>query len=210
MAILDWIQKSGVAHTIKDLEKHLPSVASINGMAVKEYIQALSDENAIRIEKIGSGNWYWCFMSDEKLKRETALSKAREERDKVYETVESLQAKVEEAGAAREEEEDNDMLMESANDRKALITKHAALLKETETLRSELASYSENDPVEVERRKEQIRQHRLKAEKWTEQIQSMETWVKKTACADKDIFLSMKKNWYGEEFDEEEGGLKEL
>jgi hypothetical protein len=207
--ILDWIQRSGVAHTIRDLEKHLPSIASINGMAVKEYIQALSDENAIRIEKIGSGNWYWCFMSDEKLEKETALNKAREERDKVFETVESLQIKVEEAGTAREEDDD-DMLMESGNDRKSLMTKYAALFKEMETLRTELASYNENNPVEVERRKEQIRHYKLEVEKWTDQIQSMEAWVKKTAGADKSTFMLMKRNWYGDEFDEEEGGLKEF
>jgi hypothetical protein len=198
-----------VAHTIKDLEKHLPLVASINGMAVKDYIQALADENAIRIEKIGSGNWYWCFLSDEKLKKETALSKAQEEREKVSEMVNSLQVKVEEAGAAREDEED-DMLMESGNNRKALTAKHALLAKEMEMLGAELASYSENDPVEVEKRKEQIHLHRLDAERWTDQIQSMEAWVKRSAGADKDTFMAMKKNWYKDQFDEEEGSLKEL
>jgi hypothetical protein len=34
-AALTYMQKSRVAHTIKDLEKHLPSVAQINGMQVK-------------------------------------------------------------------------------------------------------------------------------------------------------------------------------
>ena len=32
---LTYMQKSRVAHTLKDLEKHLPSVAQINGMQVK-------------------------------------------------------------------------------------------------------------------------------------------------------------------------------
>jgi hypothetical protein len=34
-AALTYIQKSRACHTIKDLEKHLPSVAQINGMQVK-------------------------------------------------------------------------------------------------------------------------------------------------------------------------------
>ena len=33
--IITYLQKSRVAHNIKDLEKHLPSVASINVMQVK-------------------------------------------------------------------------------------------------------------------------------------------------------------------------------
>jgi hypothetical protein len=178
-------------------------------MAVKDYIQALSDENAVRIEKIGSGNWYWCFMRDERLKKDIALSKVQEERDKVSDMVEALQVKVEEAGAAREDEED-DMLMENGNDRRTLTVKNTALEKEVETLKAELASYSENDPVEVESRKEQIQLHISDAEKWTDQIQSMEFWVKRTTGADKDTFMAMKKNWYGDQFDEVDGGLNEL
>ena len=34
-SIITYFQKSRVAHNIKDLEKHLPAVASINGMQVK-------------------------------------------------------------------------------------------------------------------------------------------------------------------------------
>lgn len=34
-SITTYFQKSRIAHNIKDLEKHLPSVASINGMQVK-------------------------------------------------------------------------------------------------------------------------------------------------------------------------------
>jgi hypothetical protein len=178
-------------------------------MAVKDYIQALSDENQIRVEKIGSGNWYWSFLSDEKAKKVDALSRTQEERDRAIEMVESLQAKVDEASADREDDHD-DTLMESGNDRKTLTLKHAALTKEMEMLRTELASYSENDPIEVERRKQQITLLKLDAERWTDGIQGMEAWVKKTAGVDKDTFIAMKRNWYGDEFDDEEGCLKEI
>ncbi|KAI5290254.1 hypothetical protein KEM55_008633, partial [Ascosphaera atra] len=57
---------SRTCHTLKDLEKTLPSVASINAMQVKDYIQALHDENKIHVEKIGSGNWYWAWANEEK------------------------------------------------------------------------------------------------------------------------------------------------
>ncbi|KAF2429937.1 hypothetical protein EJ08DRAFT_697961 [Tothia fuscella] len=204
--ILQWIQKSGVAYSFKDLEKYVPQIASINGMQVKEYIQALTDENQIRVEKIGSGNWYWCFMSDEKIKKETALARAQEERDKASAAVEDLQAKVEEAGAAREE---GDEEVEEGMDRKSLTTKNEDLTKEVEGLKVELASYSENDPVEVEKKKERIEEYKMEAEKWTEQIQSMEGWMKKNSV-DKVTLKNMKKNMYGDEYDEEDGGLREL
>lgn len=80
-------------------------------MHVKDYLQALADDNKIRVEKIGSGNWYWSFLSDEKKARDSALEKAQDEFNKINATVAELQAKVDEAGAARAEDED--ILMET-------------------------------------------------------------------------------------------------
>jgi hypothetical protein len=72
---------------------------------------ALSDDNKIRVEKIGSGNWYWSFPADEKKAKDAALEKAQEEYSKANATVTELQAKVDDAGAARAEDED--MLLET-------------------------------------------------------------------------------------------------
>lgn len=109
--ILAWFHKTAVAHSIKDLEKTLPQVGSISGMQVKDYLQALQDENMIRVEKIGSGNWYWSFPSDAKKAKEAALETAQDEYNKANATVVELQAKVDGAGAARGEEDD--VLMET-------------------------------------------------------------------------------------------------
>jgi ketosteroid isomerase-like protein len=84
----------------------IPSVASINGMAVKDYLQALQDDSLISAEKIGSGNWYWSFPSEAKKAKEAMLAKAQEEFDKTNATVTELQAKVDQAGAARAEDEE--------------------------------------------------------------------------------------------------------
>jgi len=180
-------------------------------MQVKEYIQAVTDENMIRVEKIGSGNWYWSFLSDEKISKETALEKARADNGKAVATVKDLQRQVDEAGAAREDDDDDDdMLMEAGSDRKTMMLKHAELTKEIERLRTDLAAYSENDPVEVEKRKDLVAAHKEQAERLTEQIEEMEGWFRKMAGSDKEQFKAMKKNWYGDEYDEEEAGLKEL
>lgn len=108
--VLAWFHKTAAAYSIRDLEKALPSVASINSMQVKDYLQSLSDDNKIRMEKIGSGNWYWSFPSEEKRAKEASLEKAQEEHDKAAAIVDELQAKIDEAGAARAEDEE--MLMD--------------------------------------------------------------------------------------------------
>lgn len=139
------------------------------------------------------------------------LARVAGERDKAFGVEEELRAKVEAAEAEREEDEDDDMLMgEGGDSRKTLLAKQVALAKELETTRTELAAYKENDPVEVEKRKELARSRKAEAEKWTEQILSMEGWFKKQVGGDKVQFAGMKQNWYGDEFDEEEGELREL
>ena len=34
-------------------------------MAIKDLIKDLTDENRVKVEKIGSGNWYWCWAGEE-------------------------------------------------------------------------------------------------------------------------------------------------
>jgi Mnd1 HTH domain len=199
--VLGWIQRSGTAHNIKDLEKALPSVASCHAMQVKELIQNLTDDNLVRVEKIGSGNWYWSFPSEVQLRKEEAVAKAQEENAKATAMAEELQGKVDEASAAREDDDD---------DRPALMKRQAALRKEVEGLRAELTSYSEDDPVEIEKRRERTLACRKEAEKWTDQILSMECWIKAQAGGNREQFAMMQRDWYGAEFDEEEGGLREF
>jgi Mnd1 HTH domain len=209
--IVRWIQKSGTAHTFKDLEKTLPTVASINGMQVKDYIQAITDDNLIRVEKIGSGNWYWSFLSDEKIRKEQALEKALTDKEKVAAIVMELQLKVDDAGAERvDNDDDDDMLMDGGGDRKTMTLKHTELEKELNKLRLELAAYSNNDPIEVENQRKAVNKSKLEVEKYTEQILEMEGWFKKQVGGDKEQFKAMKKQWYGDEYDEEEVALREL
>src|SRR3954463_3305572 len=92
-------------YSLKELEKLLPSVASINGMQVKDYLQALQDDNKIRVEKIGSGNWYWSFPTEEKRDRESLLGKSEEERKKAMAAVADLREKVHAAEAQREDDD---------------------------------------------------------------------------------------------------------
>jgi predicted nucleic acid-binding Zn-ribbon protein len=190
-------------------------------MHVKDYLQALADDNKIRVEKIGSGNWYWSFPSDEKKAKDSALEKAQIEFNKANATVSELQAKVDEAGAARADDEDVEtgeyhervggfVLTIPGGDRKTLIAKHTDLAKELEKLRTELAAYSKQDPVEVEKKAAETQKARDEAEKFTDQIYLMESWIKNHFAGDTELLTNVKKMLYGEEYDEEDGGLREL
>src|SRR6187402_2636763 len=154
--ILDYFRESMNVFTLKELEKSLQSAASINQMQVKDYLQALQDENLIRVEKIGSGNWYWCFMSDAKKTKENVLNNLKAEENKLTTSITDTERQIEEEMAKREDDDEN-LLEGNGMDRKALTEAHGVLLKEMEALDKELACYSDNDPAEVLRNVEETK-----------------------------------------------------
>jgi hypothetical protein len=94
--------------------------------------------------------------------------------------------------------------------RGSLITKHAGLTKELEQLRQELAAYSEQDPIEVDKKKHEAQQYQNEVDTYTDQILSMEGWLKEQLGGDAEQMMQTKRMLYGDEYDEEEGGLREL
>lgn len=189
-------------HSLKDLEKSLPSVASINGVQVKEYLQALSDENQIHVEKIGSGNWYWSFMSEEKKAREGVLSTLRDDKQKAEKIMEDLRGRVEAAnegvGQGGAEGERNE-----------LMNRYTGGKQELETLRKELAGYSDCDPSEIVRKKQELADLMAKAERWTDNIYCLEAYLKQMTGGDVQALERIREEYYGSEYVAGEG-LREL
>ena len=162
-------------YTIKELDKFLPSVASINQMQVKDYVQALQDENSITVEKIGSGNWYWSFNSDAKKQKENTINNLKFEEGKLTASIAETEKQIEEEMAKRDE--DDETPEEGGMDRTALLEAHETLLKEMETLDKELALYSDNDPSEVLHKVEETKKLKQSAFRWTDNIESMESFI---------------------------------
>jgi len=100
-------------------------------------------------------------------------------------------------------------LMIAGGDRKALVTKHEELTKEVEKLRTELAAYSEFDPVELDKKLEDTRRSRAAADKFTEHIYCMESWLKER-IPDRESRLVVLRDLYGDEWDEEDEVLRGL
>lgn len=168
-------------------------------MQVKDYLQALSDEGKIRVEKIGSGNWYWSFLSEEKKSRERVLAALREEKGKLDAGTRELEAKVQEAMEVRGEEEGRGELVEA----------RLELESEVGALRGELEGYKDGDPGEVERRRREIGRLKGRAERWTDNIGVLEGYMMDLMGGDREKMDGMKRELYGDEYVEGEG-LREL
>ncbi|KAI9673248.1 MAG: hypothetical protein M1829_004313 [Trizodia sp. TS-e1964] len=207
--VLSYFHKSRTAHSLKELEKHLPTVASINGMQVKDYLQALTDEGKIRVEKIGSGNWYWSFLSDEKKTKEKMLESLRAEKVKVVEMVTNLQQKIEEATGARAVNDEDEDAANKGQDRASLTLSHAALQKEVDTYRQELLSLDQNDPVEVLKKKEATEKLIAEARLWSDNIYLLESFLLEMTGNDRSQLESFQAAYYGDQYQEDEG-LKDI
>ncbi|OQO07631.1 hypothetical protein B0A48_07328 [Cryoendolithus antarcticus] len=205
-SILTYIQASRVAHNIKDLEKHLPSVASINGMQVKDYIQALSDDSKIRVEKIGSGNWYWSFPSEEKQQVEKNLAEAKAAHAKAEAVVADLQAKV--SAAQEQQQADAEEEDEGGESREVLGERKAKLQGELAVLRKELAGCGDADPTILEKKREEIGKFKQDVETHSDAIINMEAWM--VDVGGDEYMCGKRRELYGDQLDEESCMLKEI
>lgn len=169
-------------------------------MQVKDYLQALSDEGKIRVEKIGSGNWYWSFPSEEKKSRESVLGKLKEELAKIKGSLEELGERVKQASEKRGEDDE---------DRGELVSAKLELDGEIGVLRKELDGYKDGDPGEVEKRRKEIKTLQGRAEMWTDNIGILEGYMLNLIGGDREKLDGMKRELYGDEYVEGEG-LKEM
>ncbi|KAL2040207.1 hypothetical protein N7G274_007110 [Stereocaulon virgatum] len=168
-------------------------------MQVKDYLQTLHDEGKIRVEKIGSGNWYWSFLSEEKNTRDVTMSRLKEEQGKLNAAIEELEEKVKLASELRGEDEG----------RTELVTQQLNLSEAVGVLRKELEGYKDNDPGEVDRKRKEIMQFEAKAERWTDNIRVLEGRLLEMMGGDREAVDGVKREVYGDEYIEGEG-LREL
>jgi len=204
--IVDYFRESMSVFTFKELEKILPAVAAINAMQVKDVLQGLQDENLIRVEKIGSGNWYWCFTSDAKKLKENTINTLKADESKLVASIADTERQIEEEMAKRED--DNEMLESNGMDRKTLLEAYEALLKEADLLDKELACYSDSDPAEIQRKMDEVRNLKSSAIRWTDNIEALECMVS-DLTRDRNQTSELMQNACGDEYVPGEG-LKEL
>lgn len=205
--ILTHLRATGTCHTLKDLEKTLPSVASINGIQVKEYIQALTDENQLRVEKIGSGNWYWSFASDDKHEQERHLTRVSTEVEKSRKSCTETMAALAEEIARREEEPEDE------EERESLILQKAGLETAVDRVRTIEAQLTGNlDSLSckgVKQVQAELAGFRQDALQWTDNIYVLEEYLRKLAGGDRQIVEAVLRECYGDEYVDGEG-LREL
>ncbi|KAJ5090902.1 GAJ protein [Penicillium argentinense] len=206
--IVTHLRATGTCHTLKDLEKSLPAVASINGIQVKEYLQALTDEGRLRVEKIGSGNWYWIFGSDERIQRAQQLARVKTEVERARSCWTDVVAALA-AETTRREQEADDQRRDA--ERTALQAQRAELQAAVDRLRrteaqTGLDSVSSKGVLQL---REELAGFTQEAMQWTDDIYVLEEYLRRLASGDREVVAAVQRDCYGDEYVEGEG-LREL
>lgn len=165
-------------------------------------MQALVDEGLVKVEKIGSGNWYWSFGGEEKRARETKLHGLGEEHARCEKVMRTLQDEVSlkeaEAGTS-----------DDAKERAELKEEADRLQAEVGKLREEVEGYADMDPKALEAKQTASRTEHDRAERWTENCWSLESWLRGSLGVDREALENLQRQCYGKEYTEGEG-LAEL
>lgn len=211
--IVSHLRSTGTCHTLKELEKTLPAVALINAMQVKEYIQELVDENAIRCEKIGSGNWYWCFGDDERRQRESQRAQVQREVDRMRARWEGVVGEVETRRRRLQEQAESSCAggdREEAEGDERWVQQREAVEEECRRLRSSLQAWRTTTGTTVARMRRETEEFRAETRQWTENVYVLEAYLTRLAGGDQGLVRAVQEECYGEEYDEEEGGLPDI
>ncbi|KAJ9262828.1 hypothetical protein DTO021C3_2942 [Paecilomyces variotii] len=205
--IISHLRSTRTCHTLKDLEKMLPSVASINGMQVKDYIQSLTDEGQLRVEKIGSGNWYWVFPSEEKREKQRVRDALLKEVSRAEKGVNELEAQVDKVRKERERDRDADR--EDPNKREELEERLGELERELKKLNEREQMVLKDGAGSVKKMREDVGNWKQGASLWTDNIYILEAYLEKLAGGDREVVEAVKRECYEDEYIEGEG-LREL
>ena len=182
-------------------------MASINSIQVKEYIQALTDENQLRVEKIGSGNWYWSFGSDAKYERERQLARVQTEVEQARKSCADAEAALAAETTRRQQEADHDGL---DHERELLQGKKSELTADVHRLRmATMASGNSVSSKGVSQLQAELAGFRQQALLWTDNLCVLEEYVGKLTGGDREMTAAVLRECYGEEYVDGEG-LREL
>lgn len=125
----------------------------------------------------------------------------------VAELEEKLRVEMERRREAEEEEKDNEDGEggEGEGEGLMMMRREKDLREELEALRRELMGYRDGDPAEVVKKKREVEVCKERAERWTDNIEVLEGWLKGVLGGDRERMEGIRKMFYGDEYVEGEG-----
>ncbi|KAL6764781.1 putative MND1 domain-containing protein [Haematococcus lacustris] len=166
--LLEVFHESADVFVLKDIEKAAVK-KGINSQLVKDLLKSLTDDDLVRVEKIGASNFYWSFPSDASVKVINELSKAESE-------LEAVRKRKREVAASLEQEKKG---RQDTAARAQQMAQLAQLKQQVAEAQAELDKYKDNDPETVEAMRTGAVAARDAANRWLDNIHCLMSWSKK-------------------------------
>jgi DNA repair exonuclease SbcCD ATPase subunit len=163
------MMESNDVWTLKELEKECPRRKGIIAQSVKDVLQELCDNDLVSSDKIGSGNFFWCFPADAYNRRTVQEESLRNEIASLSAELASLEAEVQRLSSGRE----------NSAERDGLDAEIEALERELREIEKEKAKYESLNPEAIKRAQRQAVVALTAANRWTDNIYTIRSWCKK-------------------------------
>ncbi|XP_077971529.1 meiotic nuclear division protein 1 homolog [Styela clava] len=162
---------------IKEMEKIAPKLKGITPMSVKEVLQSLVDDDMVETEKVGTSSFYWAFPSKAVNVRKRKLQHLQSTYNEQEKELASTKDEVAKAKKSRTE----------SNERERLLSELTTLQADKDSLTEELARLKDCDPETIKQMQEEIGIAKDAANRWTDNIFSLKTWIKRKFPIDENI-----------------------
>lgn len=163
--ILEIFYESQDFYLLKELEKLGPKKGVIS-QSVKDVVQSLVDDDLVLKDKIGTSVYFWSLPS-------CAGNQLRNVYRKLESDLQSSKKRhtelVEQCNALKKGREESDEREEALEELKAIELKH-------NELKDEMGQYADNDPAAFEAMKNAIEVAHVAANRWTDNIFTLQQW----------------------------------
>jgi hypothetical protein len=164
--ILEIYTDSKSVFNLKEIEK-LGARKGVVEQTIKDVNQGLVDDGKVNTEKIGSGNFYWSFPSQQYVQKNEKLSLLKEKMGKSKHSADGLDEQLEKAKIGRQ----------PTKERTASIELLRSLKAEKARLASTIDMHKENDPEQIEQQRKKIKLCVDSANRWTDNVWAIKEWV---------------------------------
>ena len=180
--LLTMFRESKEVYTMAEVEKEGPKTGVVRS-AVMDVNQALIDDGLVESEKIGSTLYCWSFPSKHVQQVGVQSIELTENLQSETAALGDTKLKLEAAKSCREESEARDAKLRLLSSLKRTISE----------LEGELEGLREVDPVEIARQAEVTETCKKSANRWTDNIHEVRSWlVKKRNMSTKEASSLMK------------------
>jgi hypothetical protein len=167
--MLDIFYESKDFYLLKELEKIAPKQKGIISQSVKDVLQSLVDDNLVDTDKVGTSSFYWAFPSKALASRQSRMSELNDKLAALVAKNADLDTKITEVTSGRED----------SDDRTALLEELTTLEAKRSLLRSQVKRYEGCDPEVLERLGDETKLAKESANRWTDNIYSVHSWIGK-------------------------------